>query len=97
MVNSDWNWTEKCKSVTKIQLQTMNQSFDNKTLVKMRFSNLEELIVGSKYELCGDRLFYVNDNCLHSLQLPKSIKKVNGKEISLLESFEIPIITTFLS
>ena len=53
---------------------------------------MEELTISSHYELHGDRLFIVKDNCLESIVLPTSIKKVNSKEIELqqLSIYTIP-------
>ena len=42
----------------------------------------------------GDRLFIVKDNCLESIELPSSIKKVNGKEKAKLTSYTIPTNVT---
>ena len=61
---------------------------------------LEELTtVSNEYKLIGDRIFYVVDNCIYSVILPSTIKKVNGKEIELkqLETFTIPTSVTKLS
>ena len=60
---------------------------------------LEELTISTQYELHGDRLFIVKDNCLESIELPSSIKKVNGKEIELQEltTFAIPSNVTKLN
>ena len=44
-----------------------------------RLPELEELTMSNEYELHGDRLFIVKDNCLESIELPKSIKKVLGR------------------
>ena len=41
---------------------------------------LEELTIPEQYQLYGDRLFYEEDNCLYSIQLPSSIKKFNNKK-----------------
>ena len=45
----------------------------------------------------GDRLFIVKDNCLESIELPESIKKVNDKEIAKLTSYTIPSNVTKLN
>ena len=47
----------------------------------------------------GDKLFIVKNNCLESIELPSSIKKLNGKEIQLqqLTSYTIPSNVTKLN
>ena len=49
----------------------------------MKLPDLKELTVPSTFELHGNRLFFVKDNCLHSIELPESVKKVNGREVQL--------------
>ena len=51
------------------------------TLINL--SKLEELRISTHYELHGDRLFIIKDKCLESIELPRTIKKINGKEISI--------------
>ena len=47
-------------------------------------NSLEELRISSQYELHGDRLFIVKNNCLESIQLLSKIKKIiNIKKESL--------------
>ena len=58
---------------------------------------LEEITISTQYELHGDRLFIVKDNCFESIELPSSIKKVNDKEIAKLTSYTIPSNVTKLN
>ena len=34
-----------------------------------------------KYKLHGNKLFYIENNCLYSIPLPKSLKKLNNKKM----------------
>ena len=56
----------------------------------MKLPKLEELTIPSYFELHGNKLFFIEDNCLHSIELPFSIKKVNNKEIQSLHTYQIP-------
>ena len=48
----------------------------------MRLPNLVNLIIKSdKFVLQCDRIFYVHNDTLYSIALPKSLKKVNDDEI----------------
>ena len=47
----------------------------------MKLELLEELTISSQYELYGDKLYYTVEECLYSIQLPSTLKKVNGKQI----------------
>ena len=65
----------------------------------MNNPELEELRISPQYELHEDRLFIIKDKCLESIQLPITIKKINGKEIKLydLTSYTIPTNVTKLN
>ena len=63
----------------------------------IKLSLLEELTISSQYQLHRDRLFFVNNETLHSIILPKSMKKVNDQEIQPLQTFTIPSEVTKLS
>ena len=49
----------------------------------MKIAKIEELTISSQYELYGNRLFFVKDNCLHSIELLSSIKKINREVVQL--------------
>ena len=63
----------------------------------IKLTSLEKLSIPSQYELHGDRLFFVKNNCLHSFELPSSVNKVNDKIVKLLEKFIIPTNVTRLA
>ena len=59
--------------------------------------SLEELYFSSDYSFYDYKLFNLSNQCLYSISLPKSIKKVNDKEMKPLETFTIPSNVTKLS
>ena len=86
-----------CRYLRKVVFAESLTKIPHYLLIKL--SVLEEITISSQYELHGDRLFIVNNNRLESIELPTTIKKINGKEIQLeqLTTFTIPSNVTKLN
>ena len=84
-------------SLEQLVIPESIKSIPFKSFAKMMW--LEDLTVPSHYKLHGNKLFYENDNCLHSIDLPTTLKRLNGKEFKCkpLETFTIPSNITKLS
>ena len=61
--------------------------------------SLQNLVISKQFTLYGDRMFRIKDKCLYSIQLPETIRKINGEFQNLkpLESFSILSNVTKLS
>ena len=61
--------------------------------------DLEELVISTRYQFQGDRLFIVTEKCLHSVALPSSLTKLNERiiEINHLKQYTIPSNVTKLN
>ena len=84
-----------CKYLKQLYLPKSLTYIQHDLLSKLPF--LEELTISEKYQFYGNRLFGIIDNdCLHSISLPTSIKKINDRYPLLyrLTSFTIPTTIT---
>ena len=64
----------------------------------MILPKLQELILESKkFTVFQEKLLYVDNECLKSIELPTSIKKVNNQEVKSMETFTIPSNVTKIS
>ena len=64
----------------------------------MKLTELQELTISShQYELSGNRLLYDNNQCLYSIELQKTIKKINDQDITPFNTYTIPTQITKLS
>ena len=84
-----------CLKMTELVIPETVIDIPMKTL--MRIPELKTLIIPSYYQLHGNRLFYIVENCLHSVHLPSSTEEVNNEEVKQLKSFTIPTNVTKLS
>ena len=92
----DENCFYKCNELQQLIIPETVINIPFGTFVKL--PNLIELIIRSnKYELNGDRLYYIENDCLDFIPLPSTIKKVNYQEIKPLKTFTIPSNVTKLS
>ena len=92
------NWNEFNNYKNLLKQLTIPETVTNLQVDSfINLNNLEELTLPNKYELYGNRLFYNNENCLYSIELLTSLKKVNGKDLKPLETFTIPTHITKLA
>ena len=63
----------------------------------MKLPNLMDLVLPQKFIWNDYKIFYENENCLYCIDLPLSVKRINGKRIEILETFTIPTNITKLS
>ena len=54
----------------------------------MKIPKLEELIISKRFELHGNNLFFVQNNCLYSIDLPKKINEMEQKIKQVLEPMQ---------
>ena len=62
-----------------------------------RLPSLKRLTTPTHFEAFGNRVVYVNNNCLYSFELPSSIKKVNDEDIEDIDCYVLPTNVTKLS
>ena len=93
----DWNWLSKCVKLTKLSLPDTLTNIPYNLF--MHFPKLQEISLSSKYYKFNNKLFYEENACLSSIEIPKSVNKINEKEIemNILETFTIPSHITKLS
>ena len=89
----------KCDYLKQLIIPTTVKNIPMKTLINL--PNLKELTVLQNVIIFQNKLFYDdNENWLKSIELPLSIKKVNGYETKtnkLLETYTIPTNVTKIS
>ena len=92
----DGNCFYRCYELNELTIPETVCNIPMKTFMKL--PQFEELIIkSSKYELNGNRLFYIENYCLHSIHLPTSTWKVNNQDIKPLKTFTIPTKVTKIS
>ena len=84
----DENCFYKCDNLRQLIIPSTIAFIPHYVFTKL--PNLENLtIISRNYEIHGDRIFFVRDECLYSIELPKTVKKVNNQEMKPLERYTI--------
>ena len=73
----DQNCFYGCFELQQINIPDSVQVIPKNSLINL--PNLKELTISKRYELHGNKLFFVQNNCLYSIELPSSIKEINNK------------------
>ena len=55
-----------------------------------KMNELEKLTISTQFQICGNKIFGMNDGLLESIKLPKSIQQINGIYVENPISYTIP-------